>query len=55
MAAVVAVVVLSGFKDQIESDPIGAPNHLDYCWRILIGFGAVPGAIALYFRLTIPG
>lgn len=23
-------------------------------WRILIGLGCVPGAIALYFRLTIP-
>jgi PHS family inorganic phosphate transporter-like MFS transporter len=23
-------------------------------WRILIGLGAVPGVIALYFRLTIP-
>jgi MFS transporter, PHS family, inorganic phosphate transporter len=27
---------------------------VDYCWRILIGLGCVPGAIALYFRLTIP-
>ena len=23
-------------------------------WRLLIGFGAIPGAAALYFRLTIP-
>lgn len=23
-------------------------------WRLLIGIGAVPGAVALYFRLTIP-
>jgi PHS family inorganic phosphate transporter-like MFS transporter len=23
-------------------------------WRIIIGFGAVPGCIALYYRLTIP-
>ena len=23
-------------------------------WRLLIGLGCVPGAIALYFRLTIP-
>ena len=27
---------------------------MDYCWRLLIGLGCVPGAIALYFRLTIP-
>ncbi len=23
-------------------------------WRVLIGFGAVPACIALYYRLTIP-
>lgn len=23
-------------------------------WRVIIGFGAVPGCIALYYRLTIP-
>ena len=23
-------------------------------WRLLIGLGCVPGALALYFRLTIP-
>lgn len=23
-------------------------------WRILIGFGAVPACVALYYRLTIP-
>lgn len=23
-------------------------------WRLLIGFGCIPAAIALYFRLTIP-
>ena len=26
----------------------------DFCWRLLIGLGAVPGGIALYFRLTLP-
>nr|GAT42806.1 phosphate transporter [Mycena chlorophos] len=29
-------------------------NHIDYMWRILIGFDCIPAAIALYFRLTIP-
>jgi PHS family inorganic phosphate transporter-like MFS transporter len=28
--------------------------HVDYMWRLLIGLGCVPAAIALYFRLTIP-
>lgn len=26
----------------------------DKMWRVVIGFGAVPGCIALYYRLTIP-
>ncbi|KAJ6454314.1 phosphate permease [Mycena vulgaris] len=29
-------------------------NHVDYMWRLLIGLGCVPAALALYFRLTIP-
>ncbi|KAJ7478962.1 phosphate permease [Mycena latifolia] len=29
-------------------------NHVDYTWRLLIGLGCVPAALALYFRLTIP-
>ena len=27
---------------------------IDRAWRLLIGLGAVPAALALYFRLTIP-
>lgn len=34
--------------------PATKPPAVDYCWRLLIGFGCVPGCIALYFRLTIP-
>jgi PHS family inorganic phosphate transporter-like MFS transporter len=29
-------------------------QNLDYVWRIALGFGAIPGLIAVYFRLTIP-
>jgi PHS family inorganic phosphate transporter-like MFS transporter len=42
------------YKDSILADSFDRPDHVDYCWRILIGLGCVPGAIALYFRLTIP-
>ncbi|KAJ9093233.1 hypothetical protein QFC19_008439 [Naganishia cerealis] len=52
-AAIVAICVVSGFKKQILHDDLSY-QHVDYCWRILIGLGCVPGAIALYFRLTIP-
>lgn len=49
-AAIVAVVALAGFKDQIVADP----TRVDTVWRIVIGIGAVPGCLALYYRLTIP-
>lgn len=29
-------------------------HSVDFMWRLLIGLGAVPGVVALYFRLTIP-
>ena len=53
-ASLVALVTVNAFKEAIIRDNIGELTHIDYCWRILIGLGCVPGAIALYFRLTIP-
>ncbi|KAJ1734680.1 hypothetical protein LPJ72_002233 [Coemansia sp. Benny D160-2] len=49
-AAIVAIVVLACFKSGINNDQL----VLDYVWRIIMGLGAVPGVIALYFRMTIP-
>lgn len=60
-AALVAFLATTGFKDQLSH---GEP-HFDTCtgachksvdriWRIVVGFGAVPACIALYYRLTIP-
>ncbi|GAA6047400.1 hypothetical protein JCM3770_001286 [Rhodotorula araucariae] len=53
-AAIVAVVSLAAFKKQILNDPVDDARHLDFVWRLVIGIGAVPGAVALYFRLTLP-
>lgn len=36
------------------SGSTAAEHATDRIWRIVIGFGAVPAAAALYFRLTIP-
>jgi MFS transporter, PHS family, inorganic phosphate transporter len=47
-------VVVVAFKSSIIADSFENPNHVDYCWRILIGLGCIPGALAMYFRLTIP-
>jgi PHS family inorganic phosphate transporter-like MFS transporter len=59
-AAIIALIVTAGFK---ESLLLGSKNStclgdcqlaVDKMWRVIIGFGAVPGCIALYYRLTIP-
>ncbi|KAN0113395.1 phosphate transporter [Russula decolorans] len=53
-STIVALVTVSAFKTGILQDSPTNLEHIDYCWRILIGAGCVPGVVALYFRLTIP-
>ena len=53
-SSIVALITLTLFEDAILRDSPTNFDHLDYCWRILIGAGCVPGVIAMYFRLTIP-
>ena len=47
-------MIVSAFKNSIIHDNFNDLKHIDYCWRLLIGLGCVPGVVALYFRLTIP-
>ncbi|GME88410.1 unnamed protein product [Ambrosiozyma monospora] len=60
LAGIVAIVCVAGYKDQLHYANSGAEctyrcqKACDQMWRILIGFGCVPGMGALYFRLTIP-
>ena len=59
-AAIIALIVSSGFKESLESAKTVSKCDgvcllaVDKMWRVIIGFGAVPGCIALYYRLTIP-
>jgi PHS family inorganic phosphate transporter-like MFS transporter len=53
-AAIVSLVLVQAFKNKIIHDNINTLKHVDYCWRLLIGLGCIPGCVALYFRLTIP-
>ncbi|KAF8265016.1 phosphate transporter [Lactarius quietus] len=53
-AVLVSLITVEAFKHRIIKDPFNDLKHVDYCWRILIGLGCVPGVVALYFRLTIP-
>ncbi|KAK4126169.1 phosphate permease [Parathielavia appendiculata] len=59
-AAFVMLFLTLGFKSSLEPSTKlanctdGCAQAVDKMWRVLIGFGAVPGCIALYYRLTIP-
>lgn len=60
LGGIVAIICIAGYKDDLivantakECGP-ACIKACDQMWRILIGFGCVPGIIALYFRLTIP-
>lgn len=58
--ALVMLFVTLGFKSTLEDYASIAKCtgdcqlSVDKMWRILIGFGAVPACVALYYRLTIP-
>lgn len=59
-AAIIALIVTAGFKESLLTGS-KASTCTDVCqlavdkmWRVIVGFGAVPGCIALYYRLTIP-
>ncbi|KAI8053875.1 phosphate:H+ symporter [Syncephalis plumigaleata] len=49
-AAIVSTITVAAFKNAIEEDVY----NFDYVWRICIGVGAIPGLVAIYFRMTIP-
>ncbi|KAF8424180.1 major facilitator superfamily domain-containing protein [Tirmania nivea] len=59
-AALVAFICTVAFKKQLQTAQTFATcdDHckqaVDRIWRIVIGFGAVPACVALYYRLTIP-
>lgn len=58
-AGIVAMICVAGYKDDLiiaekGSECVGRCRRAaDQMWRIIIGFGCVPGVIALYYRLTI--
>jgi len=58
-AALVALICAAGFKGEtddvlVTECDVSCKRAVDRQWRIVIGFGAVPAVIALYYRLTIP-
>ncbi|CAH6722974.1 inorganic phosphate transporter Pho84p [[Candida] jaroonii] len=59
LGGIVAMISVAGYKDSLIGAKTAAEcgpacmKACDQMWRILIGFGCVPGCIALYYRLTI--
>ncbi|KAI0950996.1 hypothetical protein AcW1_008157 [Taiwanofungus camphoratus] len=54
-AAIISCVTVRAYRDSILHDSSTILlKDIDQIWRIIIGLGCVPAAIALYFRLTIP-
>ncbi|KAM3078183.1 acid phosphatase pho5 [Clarireedia jacksonii] len=59
-AGLVMLIVTAGFKESLLTAKSSATCQgvcglaVDKMWRALIGLGAVPACIALYYRLTIP-
>ncbi|KAI5460386.1 major facilitator superfamily domain-containing protein [Mariannaea sp. PMI_226] len=60
VGALVMLFLTLGFKNQLKGSADIAhctgtcQVAVDKMWRTLVGFGAVPACIALYYRLTIP-
>lgn len=59
-AAMVAFIVIRAYKGTLEPVPDVASCtgncqvDTDVMWRVVLGFGGIPGWFALYYRLTIP-
>lgn len=50
--AIVSVIVVHAYKPVPGTDI--SSKQIDQMWRIIVGFGCIPGTLALFFRLTIP-
>lgn len=59
-AAMMVLIVTVGFKDTLQAaghvaNCVGTcQRDVDIMWRLVLGFGGIPGWFALYYRLTIP-
>lgn len=60
MAAVVALITTVAFRGAYEGISAEGPcdaacrTAADRSWRIIVGVGAIPACLAMYYRITIP-
>ena len=52
--SIVSLLVLLSFSGTLNNDDPLNYLQIDHIWRIIVAFGAVPGLVAIYFRMTIP-
>lgn len=52
-AGLVGMIVVVAYRGAIRDADYPGVNPVDYTWRLLVGFGCVPGLIAYYYRITI--
>ncbi|KAI9000662.1 inorganic phosphate transporter [Trametes punicea] len=54
-ATLLSFIVIAAYKHSFLHDPPSEVlQSIDQIWRLIVGLGCIPGAVALYFRLTIP-
>lgn len=53
-AALIGFIITAASKSAILADSVQELGSVDLMWRLLLGLGAIPGVVGLYFRLTIP-
>lgn len=54
-ATLFSFVIIAAYKHSFLYDPPSTVlQSLDQIWRLIIGLGCIPAAVAIYFRLTIP-
>ena len=61
IATLMAFAATAGFRTYLSVDnakdcsaDVDCTRTLDRAWRLVAGLGAIPAAIAIIFRLTIP-
>ncbi|KAK2600023.1 hypothetical protein QQS21_005257 [Conoideocrella luteorostrata] len=60
MSAIVALITTVAFKSSFVNIPdegscdVACRMAADRAWRIIVGVGAIPACLALYYRITIP-
>ncbi|KAM5544531.1 hypothetical protein V8D89_001429 [Ganoderma adspersum] len=54
-ATLFSFIIIAAYKHSFLHDPPSTVlQPLDQIWRLIIGLGCIPAAVAIYFRLTIP-